>query len=208
MPPRDLEELEGALLLPRATAITNSSNSVAASHVAAAVLPVDTFTYNQDNPSVTAILAREEDERRLLSPPEAPSVPQYGNDLQSREKKEQNDIALAQRRGRLAAEAEKEAIQRAGRKVHAINYHTSRKTEEGNALAKIQAKTRGVQMDGDKYSGAVTATKKEQEVSDKPKPAFSTQTGGGYEVATYETSAYDRQTYNVSEYRSIYDQVS
>lgn len=200
---RDMDELEGTLLLPRAQAVQGSD----AAAIAATAVPVESFVYEQNTTgaasATTAVVVSENDEKEIEYAPEAPTLPLYNDDM-TREQKERAAMAKAKQRARQVAEAENDAIRKGLRESKANEYHTARQVQEANERAKIR-NAQGVQIEEDKWFGR----EKPQEPKEKPNPSFSNKYGGGYEVAKYEVSNYaTKDDYQVSEYRSIYDQVA
>jgi hypothetical protein len=187
--PRDVDELEGALLPPTAVALDDST----CTEVAAATVAVEAFVY----------LAYEQDALTAEADlPTAPSLPQYQS-MSMRQQREQSAIAKGKRRGVIEADSEKEAIAKASRETYAKDWHAKRQVEAANAEARRRNKE-GVQVGKDKYTtvGAATpctGTKEEE-------PAFPTSYNDGYHVQEYDVSEYKgADDYEVSEYKSVYD---
>jgi hypothetical protein len=183
--PRDSDELEGALLLPTAIAVDDSTE------VAVAAVSVTAFVYQdyeQDTQMAEADL------------PTAPFLPQYQS-MSMRQQREQSCIAKGTRRGGIEADSEKEAIVKASREAYAKDWHAKRQVEAANAEAQRRNKE-GVQVVKDKYTtvdAAIPFTNEEE-------PAFPTSYQEGYRVQEYDVSEYKgADDYAVSEYKSVYD---
>ena len=196
--PRDQDELEGALLLPTATAITDGSCTTA--DVAHGAVATTHFEYTDQvvDYSEDAICGfREEDI------PVAPVIPSY-DALECRVRLQDEQAQMAAQRGRQMAELEQEELRKAKLNVFAINYHTDRQVEEANRLAR-ERDAQGLEIERDTWFGHEKSEEKpEATVTDEP--AFPISYNGGYEVAEYNMSEYSADTeYSTSEYKSIYD---
>eukprot|EP00540_Astrosyne_radiata_P011933 CAMPEP_0116826538 /NCGR_PEP_ID=MMETSP0418-20121206/2582_1 /TAXON_ID=1158023 /ORGANISM="Astrosyne radiata, Strain 13vi08-1A" /LENGTH=204 /DNA_ID=CAMNT_0004455179 /DNA_START=117 /DNA_END=731 /DNA_ORIENTATION=+ len=192
---RDLDELEGTLLLPTATAVDANT---ATRSVAQTAVPIGSFQYED-----TSSIEREENlyyqgsTNNNASLPVAPLLPSYDNSVEQERRTEQA-VSQAEVHGRIEAEREKEAIRKAARDIYAINYHADRQVEAANDVADQRKR---VEVTGDQPLREDRKVEKEEST-----PAFLNNSyGGGYEVSEYNVMEYDTQDYNVSEYKSIYD---
>jgi hypothetical protein len=183
--PRDQDELEGALLLPIASAVENK-------------------TYDQLMTAEAELVVEPSDPIDPVMPT-APTIPSYDT-LEGRERAMLRQAAEAERRGQILAEIEREKLRKAEVNVFAINYHTDRKVEEANRLARERDR-QGLEIQKDTWFGheAFQASSSANE-NGEYQPAFPLPRHGGYEVAEYNPSEYSVNTeYDVSEYKSVYD---
>jgi len=192
--PRDVDELEGTLLLPTATPVESG--------VANAVLvpweyPDNDTTEEFHNATTTTDTA----------PPTAPLIPEY-DDWKKKEHEAKAKRARGMQLGLIKAEEERVALAKGHRDVFAKQYHAKKHVEKANMLARHIDTTRGVEIEKDNWMGkedlvAVAAPKEKEEYS------FSTISSGGYEVAEYKGYEYTpRAEYETTEYKSVYDSVS
>jgi hypothetical protein len=198
---RDMEELEGALLLPVATEVVgpNHNSKVASATVipsAEAFFDYDTALSNEQQRS------REDDDEAVV-------VPDNGNQLNyagvSDDSK--STVGRAQQTGKFRSEEELESIRKANRKVFSQNYHEKNNLKSANEWAK-QRDREGLQMKNDHHieeqnnmalseiSKAKEPPNQEQQQPEKPK---------GYQIKEYDCGAYETGTYEVMEYKSVYD---
>ena len=188
--PRDIDELEGALLPPTAVPVNESSE------FAVAAVPVTAFVYGDNEFSNEEdILTAEADL------PTAPFLPKYQS-VSTRQQREQLAIAKGKRRGVIEAERESEAVGKASRETFAKDWHARRQVEAANAEAR-RRNMEGIHVVEDRYTVArkdATPSAAEQET------AFPTTYQGGYEVEEYDVSEYKcADDYEVSVYKSVYD---
>mmetsp|Transcript_29275 Transcript_29275/g.48388 ORF Transcript_29275/g.48388 Transcript_29275/m.48388 type:complete len:208 (+) Transcript_29275:111-734(+) len=194
---RDQDELEGALLLPTATAVNNTE-----SNLAPGAVPTAFFDYAHDE---AAEAQAEQEVIDISDVPTALMVPKYDN-LKDRENAELHKTAAGQLRGIQEAEQEREQVTKAATQTYAINYHADRHVEQANLNAK-KRNMHGVEIEKDTWFG------KEKEhpslaptAPPKSEPAFAAPKDGGYEVAGYQVSDYSAgNDYEVTEYKSAYD---
>ena len=183
--PRDIEELEGALLPPTAVPVDESQPQLAT-----AAVPVEAFIYTEEDDTMMTAQA---------DIPTAPFLPMYQD---NREEIEQQAIAKAKRRGKIEAESEKQAVGKVSRENYAKNYHAKQKVEVANLEARRRNKE-GVHVTEDKYTvkrGEPTAPVEKEEY------AFAASYAGGYKVVEYDVTEYNTSDdYKVSEYKSVYD---
>lgn len=191
--PRDADELEGSLLPPTAVPVDDECKGIAA----AAAVPVTTFAYAEIDNAQDDTLTAEVD---LPTAPFLP-VPEYQS-LETREQIERAALAHAQRRGVIQAEMEKEAIQRASGTTYAKQWHAKQQVEVANYEAR-RRNVEGIQVEDDKYN----VKHKDALPNEKPaKSAFPVTYKGGYKVNEYDVTEYkDSDSYDVSEYKSVYD---
>ncbi|KAG7336972.1 hypothetical protein IV203_016366 [Nitzschia inconspicua] len=225
MTERPMDEVEGSLL-PLATEVIAISDTSATStwhNNAIAAVPVQVFDYDE-------ALAKEqyqdqEEFQRPLLPDRystenvdiAFAVPLTGSQLthhlpnpDSIADDSSTAVNYAQYTGKVRSEEEKQAIRDANRKVHAQNYWQDQSIQAANTFAK-QRDREGLQVSNDHLSYNVstfpswkrsmnsreTADSKETEEHPKKK---------GYEVQEYKIAEdYDTSTYEVEEYKSVYD---
>ena len=211
---RDPDELEGTLL-PVAHAVPFSETSAAASSVTtpgggrspAAVplvtsaTPVSYFAYDDDNAAAVTTSCTPQVQ-------DAPAVPLEPNNEYNEQQQERDlrlQIALAQRTGHQDNEAQREDIAKANRRVHAINYFTTKQVEQANQRAKRlsqEENQKGWQGPRNELSHVTAAAaRKNTETNPKPKGTF----GKDYEVREYDVKEYDTNEYQISEYKSMYD---
>jgi hypothetical protein len=199
---KDMEELEGVLLLPVATEVVGpNQNSNAAS---ATLIPSAEAVFDYD-----AAVVNEQKGSREDNGDEAVVVPDNGNQLNfagvSDDSK--STVGKAQQTGKIRSEEELESIRKANRKVFSQNYHEKNDFKSANEYAK-QRDREGLQMKSDNYVEEQTNVAKEppKQAQQQQKP----QKPKGYQVkeydcGAYETGAYETSTYKVTEYKSVYD---
>ena len=177
---REEEELTGALL-PVATQIGEEAAPLAA-------VPVSQFDYAE-------AIANEEG---LHQEQIAYSIPQKSGGLadDSRE-----NVKRAERAGLIAAEQEREAVQRANQKVYAKDYYARRAMEEANRIAR-QRDREGLDVNLQEEVDIKLPSNKDTE----PKEKRSGYKVGGYEMQEYQFGTdYETNEYETSEYKSVYD---
>lgn len=184
-PVRDLDELEGTLLLPKATEVKNE---------AAAAVPLVQFEYE----TAKADLVTEAADQNI---PQAPIIPSYDS-LDSRLRAESNKVAIAKRTGLQKSEDEKEKLRNVQNNVYATNYHAAKAVEEANKKCKERDKD-GVEIKKDNWFGK---EKKYDEKSSERHDVSRKSHNTGYECAAYKISEYSGNgNYEISEYKSVYD---
>ena len=238
---RDLDELEGTLL-PAAHAVVpdnavtsrptlplvvhDDDDDMVAIPVTAAT-PVSYFAYpNNDNDNEVNNINHDEDgtnttNTRTTHIQQAAAVPLVTTTQSpdaSRSNIEANDAVLRQqlahgeRAGRMDNESQVEDINKANRKVHAINYFTQKQVAHGTRRASHLSRHENQQG----WAGPTTELSAAMSAAVAAKTGISTTTtapsskpvpphGKEYEVAEYDVKEYDTRDYEVSEYKSIYE---
>mmetsp|Transcript_10590 Transcript_10590/g.16230 ORF Transcript_10590/g.16230 Transcript_10590/m.16230 type:complete len:196 (+) Transcript_10590:95-682(+) len=185
-PVRDLDELEGTLLLPKATEVKNEA--------AAAAVPFAQFEYETAKADPVTELADQHI-------PQAPIVPSYDS-LDSRLRAESSKIVIAKRTGLQKSEDEKEKLRNVQNNVYATNYHAAKSVEEANKKCK-ERDMAGVEIKKDNWFGK---EKQYDEKSLETHDISSKSHNTGYECAAYKISEYTGNgDYEISEYKSVYD---
>jgi hypothetical protein len=157
---RNLDELEGTILVPDARPIDANGQAAADSNtcVMATALPTTYFQYEQDighqdiasnNNSgmnyspITPLLVEMDREVNNNSSsnnvPDAPVIPTYDQHRYENMRNTTRDrhlLAVGEQRGLIDNEQQREEIQRANRKVASIDYFARQQVEEANRLAR------------------------------------------------------------------------
>eukprot|EP00568_Trieres_chinensis_P010457 CAMPEP_0183303376 /NCGR_PEP_ID=MMETSP0160_2-20130417/8838_1 /TAXON_ID=2839 ORGANISM="Odontella Sinensis, Strain Grunow 1884" /NCGR_SAMPLE_ID=MMETSP0160_2 /ASSEMBLY_ACC=CAM_ASM_000250 /LENGTH=220 /DNA_ID=CAMNT_0025466271 /DNA_START=58 /DNA_END=720 /DNA_ORIENTATION=- len=211
---RDYDELEGSLLppppptnllpptdlLPLATVVSVEGRSSSAATpsapslpAAVAAVPIQHFEYDE-----ATMEANEKNNGNELEAPFLPDDPSCTNKTESARLRLGNDIGVA------LAESEREDIDRARRRINAVQYGERERIREANEEAQKRDR-QGLKVIEDKYTRAGDAGM-ERKTEEDPDIASYGQKGGGYEVSEYETSEYVCKEYDTSyEYKSVYD---
>jgi len=187
---RDEDELEGTLL-PVATQIIPDVPNIENPAV-----PLASFEYD------TAIVVEWQQQQENV----AFSIPQnvrgaVADDSRSR-------VKLAQSKGLIAAEEEKDAIRNSNREVFSKDYFSQQAFQAANHNAKLRD-SQGLQLpDTSSPSLSVQAGKNEKNAEgqrEQLKKSGGYQVGG-YKVKEYSSgSDYETHNYDIPEYRSVYD---
>lgn len=118
-------------------------------------------------------------------------------------------VKIAELRGIIANEEEREATQKANRQVFSKDYFINQAVQEANQRAKIRD-AQGLQIDSSDRlitsHGNSSNTEEQQTSSKEHIQQASIQNVQGYQVKEYRMSSdYDTKDYKIQEYRSVYD---
>lgn len=184
---RDEDELEGALL-PVATQIEEEPNS------ANPAVPIAHFDYD----TAIAVEQQQQEQENI-----AYTIPQ--NEKAAVSDDSRSRVKLAQSKGLIAAEEEKEAIRNTNRKVFSKDYFSKQAVQAANQNAKLR-NAQGLQVI-EKLPSINNELGRSQEKIKKEVPEKQgVYKVGGYEVKEYNTETdYQTSDYEVQEYRSVYD---
>lgn len=184
---RDIEELEGALL-PVATQIQEQPN------IENPAVPIAYFEYEE-----TAFVEEPDSVAHSLPQNERAAI---ADDSKIR-------VKLAEQRGKILSETEKEAIRNMNRQAFSKNYFTKQEMKAANQKAKYRD-AEGLQI-ADRDSVITTSSQPslaEEAVTRSTIDATGDQNQekGGYEVEEFSFGdSYEIKDYDVQEYRSVYD---
>ena len=190
---RDEDELEGTLLLPVATRInTEPSNRHDSVSYATAIA---------DEHSRQHRLQQQQQQMEDVAYPLPRHEAAISDDSYSR-------VKLAERKGKIASEEEKEAIRNVNRTAYSTNYFSSHAVEAANRRARIRDAD-GLQV-VDRETLSSPQHTREDGINEVPmtgtSEAPSTTKAGGYEVNEYSVKTdYKMSEYETHEYRSVYE---
>ena len=180
---RDEDELEGALTAP----------------LVSAAVPEAHFEYS------SSIIAQDEVEFHNRQEGRVAIALSEGNDEPYEVR---SSVKYAEKVGKIASDAEREAIRRNNRNVLAQSYYEREAFKEANrnAIIRDREETYGIPPPEPAYSAAPTEKAEEEQVQQSkaaPAAAGGYQTGG-YEIKEYQTGNYETSSYNISEYKGVY----
>ena len=228
---REMEELEGALLLPEATLVVeddeNDQDKATSSEATAAATPASVLEVEASVPASYFATGYGTSSTNASSPihassiadaPHAPVIPrgEFAKTNLHDSARDARDLQTAQRRGYLSAEEERVANQRNAREIRAIQYHQSQAIRQANQHARLKEweathgidQTTAAMAERQPYDPSKDTTPPQSQnttngtASSEPPSTF----GKDYEVAEYSVGeGYDTQDYQVSEYKSIYE---
>jgi len=227
---RDMEELEGALLLPEAHLVMDPDQNAGDAVEATVKMPaiphdnsnslVSNYSRNaaiQSAPCAVVLPLDQNGQQQQPPPPTMATALNFDNSTTHPPYLYHNSALLrvGEERGRIDVDQEATLVEKNQRNVNAIHYHQQADVQEANAHAKQvqqqeesgKVQTTTAMATRHKVTSSAPSSEKPPQETTEPQTEAATGTfGQEYEVAEYQIGGgYDTQDYEVKEYKSVYD---
>lgn len=207
---RDMDELEGTLLIPMATQVIECDDRRSINSnisMASAAVPV-TEVFDYDTAIAQEKQQQQRQQREEQEEVEATPIPDNSNQLNYAGVSDDSKttVGKAEQTGKIRSEEELDYIRKANRKVNPHNYHEVNSVKTANQIAK-QRDRQGLQVRNDHIRTAFTenalpeSLRREEPKEEQQKKPKKT----GYQVKEYDCGLYETNSYEVKEYKSVYD---
>jgi len=192
---RDMDELEG-VLFPVATAAVGSSSQQNSS-MTTPLIPNAEAVFDYD----TALAREQQQQIQDNSEVILDNAKQLNHAGVSDDSK--STVGRARRTGIIRSEEELESIRRANRRAFSQNYHEKNSIKNANEFAKERDR-QGLQMKSnnnqvEEHKRMLSETKTPPLKIEKEQPPET------YEMKEYDCGNYETRSYEVEEYKSVYD---